>query len=157
MLTADELLAGRTVTYEVSIPADFLVFSRDAAPQLTDATVRLRPLTVGDLQLIQRAARERDALVGPLMVHKALVEPELSVQQVTGLQVGLVQFLLREVNRISGIDAGLDHFKESASEPIARAAHILAVEFGWTPHEVNQLTLGQIMLHLQMLAEQPAP
>ena len=156
MLSADELLAGGTSTYDVDVPPEILSPGEGAAPPLKSGAVRLRPLTVGDMQLIQRAARERDALVGPLMVHKALVEPPLSVQQVGMLHVGLVQFLLREVNRISGIDAGLDHFKASASEPIARAAHILAREFGWTPQEVNELTLGQILLHLQMLSEKPA-
>ncbi len=154
MLSADELLAGGAVSYEVAVPADVLAPGDGSErSRMADGNVRLRPLTVGDMQLVQRAARERDALVGPLLVHKALVEPELTVQEVASLHIGLLQFLLREVNRISGIDVGLERFKASAAEPIARAAHILAREFGWTPQEVNELTLGQIMLHLQMLAE----
>jgi hypothetical protein len=37
---------------------------------------------------------------------------------------------------------------------LVRAAFILAREFGWTPEQVGELTLGQIMLHLQLLKEQ---
>jgi len=35
------------------------------------------------------------------MVQSALVEPELTVQQVGAMHVGLVQFLLEKVNEIS--------------------------------------------------------
>ena len=42
----------------------------------------------------------------------------------------------------------------AAEDPLVRAAFILAREFGWTPEQVGQLTLGQIMLHLQLLKEQ---
>ena len=41
--------------------------------------------------------------------------------------------------------------------PLAKAAFVLAQEFGWTPREVGELTLGQMLLHLQMLAEAPQP
>ena len=43
--------------------------------------------------------------------------------------------------------------EEAAEQPIARAAHVLAREFGWTPQQIGELTLGQILLHLQMLRE----
>ena len=66
-------------------------------------TVRLRPLTVGDLQTIARAAKESDSLMATLMVQRALVEPELTIAQVSSLHVGLVQFLLERVNEVSGI------------------------------------------------------
>jgi hypothetical protein len=67
--------------------------------------------------------------------------------------VGLVQFLLNEVNRISGITATAEQLSATTEAPLAKAAFILAREFGWTPQEVNELTLGQVLLHLQMLRE----
>ena len=100
-----------------------------------------------------RAAKESDSLLGTLMVQRALVEPALSVADVTALHVGLVQYLLREVNRISGIDATSEELAEVKDAPLARAAFILAREFGWTPEEIGELTLGQVLLHLQLLDE----
>ena len=116
-------------------------------------TVRLRPLTVRDLQLISRAAKESDSLTATLMVQRALVEPEMSVAQVAALHVGLVQFLLQHVNQISGITTTAEQTEEAMQAPLAKAAFILAREFGWTPQQVSELTLGQVLLHLQMLRE----
>lgn len=150
MLTADELLAGGALTYEVEIPGQLL----SAAVTDSGGKVRLRPLTVRDLQLISRAAKENDALTSALMVQNALIEPELTLPQVNALQVGLLQFLLENVNRISGISAPPKEVQAAAEDPLVRAAHLLSQEFGWTPEEVGQLTLGQILLHLQLLKEQ---
>ena len=153
MLTAEDLLAGRSLTFEVEVPESVLQPANGAAAGLAERSVRLRPLTVGDLQLIVRAAKESDSLLGTLMVQRALVEPALSVADVTALHVGLVQYLLREVNRISGIDATSEELAEVTDAPLARAAFILAREFGWTPEEIGELTLGQVLLHLQLLDE----
>src|SRR5262245_7127693 len=152
MLTADELLAGSALTFEVEVPAALL----SAGVAMTGRTVRLRPLTVHDLQLIARAAKDRDALAGALMVQTALVDPPLTVSQVGGLQVGLLQFLLGEVNRISGISANATSVQEAVEDPLVRAAFLLSREFGWSPDQVGALTLGQVLLHLQMLKDQKA-
>ena len=69
------------------------------------------------------------------------------------MHVGLVQFLVDQVNRISGIDASPEEISEAAQAPLAKAAFVLANHFGWTPQQVNDLTLGQMMLHLQMLKD----
>ena len=71
-------------------------------------TVRLRPLTVADLQTIGRAAKESDSLTATLMVHRALVEPELTIAELTTMHVGLLQFLLERVNELSGVSASAD-------------------------------------------------
>jgi hypothetical protein len=34
--------------------------------------------------------------------------------------------------------------------PLAKACFILAKEFGWTPEEVSGMTIGQILLYLEM-------
>ncbi len=150
ILSADELLAGGALSFDVEIPPH--VLNRSATD--TDARVRLRPLTVRDLQLISRAAKQNDALTSALMVQSALVEPQLTIPQVNAMHVGLLQFLLENVNRISGISAPPAEMQAAAEDPLVRAAYLLSQEFGWTPEEVGQLTLGQILLHLQLLKEQ---
>lgn len=153
-LSAEDLLAGSSLTFAVEVPASVLRPGDGAGGG--GGEVQLRPLTVRDLQLVSRAARESDSLLATLMVQRALVEPAMSVAQVSALPVGLVQFLLHHVNRISGITATSEELSAAAEAPLARAAFALAREFGWTPQQVNELTLGQMMLHLQMLKEKPA-
>src|SRR5687767_11343955 len=149
MLSPEELLAGSGLTYETEIPASVLRPTNGAGGS-GRSTVRLRPLTVSDLQLVTRAAKESDSLLGVLMVQRALVEPEMTVMQVSGLHVGLLQFLLAEVNRISAIVVSDADVAAAASAPLSRAAFLLAREYGWTPQQVSDLTLGQVLLHLEM-------
>jgi hypothetical protein len=152
MLSAEELLAGSDLTFEVEVPAEVLHPAEDSDDE-APTRVRLRPLTVRDLQLISRAAKESDSLTATLMVQRALVEPEMSVAQASAIHVGLVQFLLQQVNRISGIATTSEQLSGAVEAPLAKAAFVLAQEFGWTPQQVNELTLGQVLLHLQMLGE----
>lgn len=157
-LTADELLAGSSLTFDVVVPADKLHPSLNGGDSSDDNNddqqiVRLRPLTLGDLQTIAHAARENDALVATLMVQQALVEPALTVAQVAAMHAGLVQFLLQNVNQISGLSLSDDDLSKAVEAPLVRAAYLLAREYGWTPQEVNELTLGQVLLHLSMLNE----
>ena len=155
MLTAEELLAGSALTYTVTIPAELLMPT--AAPSGNgEHTVRLRPLTIRDLQLATRAAKENDTLVGAIMVQQALVEPTMTIAQVATLPAGLVQFLLHHVNRLSGITTSQEQLTQAVEAPLTKAAFILAKEFGWTPQEVNSLTLGQVLLQLQLLQHSKA-
>jgi hypothetical protein len=156
MVSAEELLAGSALTYEIEIPADVLRPGTKDQSQNGHNTVRLRPLTVADLQIISRAAKESDSLLATLMVQRALVEPEMTVAQVAAAHAGLVEFLLGEVNRISGISTSRQQILEAREAPLAKAAFILAQEFGWTPQQVSELTLGQVILHLQMLRDKAA-
>jgi hypothetical protein len=149
-LSADELLAGSALRYEVDVPAAFVDPARPAG------RVRLRPLTVADLQLITRAARDNGSLVGALMVKCAVEQPTLTLAQVNAMPIGLLEFLLAEVNRISGLAVAPGALERAAEHPIARAAGVLARRFGWTPAQIGELTLGQILLHLQMLGDEGA-
>lgn len=155
MLSAEELLAGSALTFDVNVPTELLDGWTDRDSPEASHAVNLRPLTVRDLQLVSRAAKENDTLVATLMVQIALVEPKLTVAQVSAMQVGLMQFLLQEVNRISGITTSNENLTDAAEAPLVKAAFILAREFGWTPQQVNELTLGQVLLHMQMLKEKP--
>ena len=149
MLTAEALLAGAGAEQEVEVPERLL--PAPAAAEGADRRVRLRPLTVRDLRLIARAAKENEDLTGALMVRQALVEPALTLDQIGALPAGLLQFLLREVNRLSGIAATEEEVLAALEDPLARASLALAREFGWTPEEVGRLTLGEAMLHLAAL------
>jgi hypothetical protein len=144
-ISAEELLAGGSVAHEVELPADLL----GGAP-LTDRRVKLRPLTVRDLQRIAKAARDDEELSAALMVQHALVEPALKLDQVTGLPAGVARFLVERINEASGIDTPRDELEELVQAPLAKACFVLAKEFGWTPEEVSGMTLGQILLYLEM-------
>ena len=156
MLTGEELIAGSTVTYEAEVPPAILHPGNGAEPPVA-GSVRLRPLTVGDLQTITRAAKDSDSLVATLMVQQALVEPELTVAQVSSMHVGLVQFLLEQVNEVSGISTTVEQLEEAVDAPLSKATYLLAERFGWTPQEVGELTLGQVLLNLKLLSERSRP
>jgi hypothetical protein len=176
MLTSEKLLAGASVCFEITIPTAILQADLGDTASLTDNAgqalsaeqmgnlalaanpsaenrVRMRPLTVGDLQLINRAAKDSDSLMASLMVQSSLVEPEMSIAEVNRLPVGILQYLLDQVNEISGINASEDQVRQAAEEPLARAAFILAKNFGWTPQQVGDLTLGQILFNLKLLRQ----
>jgi hypothetical protein len=153
MLTAEELLAGSGLTFQLDVPAEVLTPGGNGHGKSEPQSVRLKPLTVGDLQIISRAAKESDHLIAALMVQRSLVEPAVSVAEAAAMHIGLLQYLLQEVNRISGITTEVEGFSDSLEAPMAKAAFLLAREFGWTPQQVNDLTLGQILLHLQMMKE----
>ncbi len=157
MLSPEELLAGSALRYEIEVPTDVLRPGSRTENGNGHGTVRLRPLTVADLQLISRAAKENDVLLSTLMVQRALVDPELTVAQVASAHAGLVEFLLEHVNRISGISATREQLTDAREAPLVKAAFVLAKEFGWTPQQVSELTLAQVLLHLEMLRQKAKP
>jgi hypothetical protein len=144
-ITADELIAGSSVNHDVEIPTDLLEGSE--AP----ARVKLRPLTVKDIHLISKAAKSDDTLMSALMLKEALVEPALGIEQVHALQAGVARHLLDHLNRISGLVVDDDDLSDAVEAPLARACFVLAHEFGWTPQEIGSLTMGQILLYLEMI------
>jgi hypothetical protein len=138
-------MAGVEAEAEVEIPERLL------PPGTVDRRVRLRALTVRDLRLIARAARENEDLAGALMVRQALVEPVLTIDQVEAMPAGLLQQLLREVNRLSGITASEDEVLAALEDPLVKASVVLSTELGWTTEEIGRLTLGEAMLHVAAL------
>jgi hypothetical protein len=144
-LTADELIAGSSITHDIEVPDSLAAGADDAG------RVRMRPLTVRDVQRATRAARDDDALLSVLLLKEAIVEPSLSLDQVHALPAGLARFLLDEVNRVSGLAVDPDGMADAVQAPLARACFVLAREFGWSPREVGDLTLGQVLLYLEML------
>jgi len=154
ILTAEELLAGSEMRHEVPVPPELLHLNGEDHTDTDESpTVVLRPLTVRDLQLIVKAARQDDLLTSSLMVQRALLEPELNQAQVSAMPAGLLRYLADQVNRISGIGVTADTVQHLVQAPLARACFILAREFGWTPQQVSEMTLGQILLYLEMLGD----
>jgi hypothetical protein len=147
MLTAEELLAGSGVTHEVEIPPDLLPQNGGG---VHERRVVLRPLTVRDLQRIGKAAQDDDGISAGLMIQQSLVEPQLKLEQVAQMPAGLARFLVERINDISGVDTPRDELAELVQAPLAKACFVLAKEFGWTPEEVSGMTIGQILLYLEM-------
>ena len=158
-LTADELLAGSTITHDIALglamPA--VAEGSDDPAVGVAAKVRMRPLTVRDIQKITKAARDDEALLSALMIKEGIVEPALSFDQIQGLPAGLAKFLLGELNRISGLAVTEDEMADAVSAPLARACFVLAREFGWSPQEVGELTIGQLLLYMEMLGRGSTP
>ncbi|HEX2028741.1 MAG TPA: hypothetical protein VHF25_12175 [Nitriliruptorales bacterium] len=145
-LSAEELLAGSALTHEVTVPPELL----PDGPTGVTGSVTIRPLTVRDVQRIARAARDDHELGATLMVRQALVEPTLTPDQAGNLPAGLARFLVDRINEISGMDTPRDRLGELVQAPLARACFVLADEFGWTPEDVSAMTIGQILLYLEM-------
>jgi hypothetical protein len=153
-LSADELLAGAAATYTIDVPGNVL---RPGLDETEGGQVTLRPLTVRDVQRVAQAAKEQRLLTSVLMVQQALVNPKLTVEETGSVSAGLVQFLLGRVNEISGLSMDDEDLEKAVKAPLTRACFLLAKEFGWTPAESSSLTVGQILLYLEMLArEEPA-
>lgn len=145
-LSAEELLAGSRLSHEVELPAE-LAGGRPGR-------VLLRPLTVAHLQRIGRAAKDDEELSAALMIREGMVEPALQLDQVQQLPAGLARFLVERINEISGVATSRDALDELVQAPLARACFTLAKEFGWTPEEVSGMTIGQILLYLEMARRQ---
>ena len=144
-MTAEQLVAGGSVTHSVELPPHLL-----SGEGLENSKVVLRPLTVRDLQRIATAAREDESLSAALMIQQALVEPALKFEQVSQLPAGVARFLLDQINAVTGISTSQSALEELVQAPLAKACFVLSKEFGWTPEEVSTMTIGQILLYLEM-------
>lgn len=154
-LTVEALLAGAGLTHRVAVPEHLAAGPGDGSGEGNAAggggEVVLRPLVLADLARLAKASGDDSDLAGALMVAQALVEPRLTVDQVHRLPAGLVDFLLAEVNRVSGLTTPADEIADAVHAPLARACFVLAREFGWTPQRCAELTIGQVLLYLEML------
>ena len=147
LLTADDLLVGSKALHEVEIPAAVLTPTAEIGA-LRSGCVRMRPLNIAVLMLISRAARDDASLIPLLMIKEAVAEPALTLDQIRQMHVGLVHFLVSQINRISGLDATGATLDEAADSPLGRTHILLARHFGWTPEQVSQLTPGQVAVYL---------
>ena len=150
-LTIDELLLGGRETFTIDVPAEVLVPGLDGRqPDVEPGAVTLRPLVLADVQRIQKAARDDEGLTTVLMVQQSMVSPSVTIDQVNQMHCGLVEFLFGEVTRISGLSMGRADIEDAIREPMARACFELARRFGWTPEDCAALTVGQVLMYLEM-------
>jgi hypothetical protein len=153
LVTSEELLAGREMTFEVEIPPSVMHPTLDGKGAAGEGVkkIQLRPLTVKDVQLIAKAAKDDEVLVSVLMIQKAVVQPQLSQSEVVKLHSGLIGFLVSAINRISGLSSTDDELRVMMDSPLVRAFFVLTREFKWTPDQIKELTVGQILTYLEML------
>ena len=150
LLTPEELLAGKDAVVDVEVPADVLRPTDADADSLSGGGVRLRALTVNDVQLIARAAGTDEVLTSVLMIQRALIEPQLGQSEIAAMHGGLVSFLVGQINRISGLTSTDEELRALADSPLAQALLILAREFHWTPRELRELTVGEVLAYLEL-------
>lgn len=154
LLTPQDLLAGGLLVHEIDVPPTLL--NPGQPDDGVARRVRLRPLKVATLALISKAAHDDASLVPLLIVKESLVEPALTFDQVRQLHAGLVQFLVAEANRISGLDADGSAARAAAASPIGEAHLLLARHYGWTPAQVAELSPGQVAVYLAGLRAEAA-
>ena len=160
-LSPEDLLAGAAATFEVEVPAEVL---RPAPPgggapfaaAAEGGTVQLRPLTIGAFQLILKAARNDPGLIPLLMIKESLAAPRLSLEQVRQLHLGLVSFLVEHVREISGLGVKKKAPGELSASPLVRSAYLLARAFGWTPQQMQEMTMAQVSMYLSLLEQEAA-
>jgi hypothetical protein len=159
-LSVDDLLLGGTATHRVTVPSrlvDPSVGGSGSGEEPEASTVTIRPLVMADVQRVAKAAQESSALTSVLMVQQAMVDPALTIDEVQRMPAGLVEFLVGEVNRVSGLTIGSDTLSDAVQAPLARACFVLARQFGWTPEQCSALTVGQVLLYLEMVGRGEHP
>jgi len=107
-LSAEDLLAGANTTYNLEIPPEILKPSMDAEQDKassngSEVVVQIKPITLGAFQLITKAAKDDTSLIPLLMIQEACVQPQLSINQVKSMHMGLVEFLVKHIRTISGL------------------------------------------------------
>jgi len=145
--SAEDLMAGVDAV-TITLPANLLASDTDAA---SPKRVELRPLTIRDVQLIARAAKEDEVLTSVLMIQQSMQTPKLEQKDIAAMPGGLVSFITKKINEISGLYSSDAQLRELSESPIGQAFFVLAREFNWTPEQVRELTLGQIFGYLEML------
>jgi len=152
-LSAEELLAGSKLSYDLEVPGEVINPGQTDSETGSGLIIKLKPLSMNAVQRILKASRDDDGLMSALMVKESVVEPVLSYEEVMNLNSGLIKFILAEVQRISGLKASEDELTEAVQEPMAKACFVLAREFGWSPQQVSDLTLGQVLMYIEMIRQ----
>ena len=151
LVTPEELLYGKDQVFDVDIPGSLLEPDLNSSGRESKGkSIRLRPLSVSDVQLIAKAAKNDEVLTSVLMIQRAVVEPKLKQGQIAEMHSGLVRFLIERINRISGLSTTDDELREMTSSPLVQAFFVLAREFHWTPEQVKGMTIGQVLGYLEL-------
>jgi hypothetical protein len=147
-LLAQDLLTGSRAIHEIQIPPAILRPQQADLTEASPGTVRMRPLSLATMTLISRAARDDASLVPILMIKEAVMEPSLAPEQIRQMHVGLVHYLVSQINVISGLSGDGEVLDRALTSPLGQTHLLLAQHFGWTPEQVSQLTPGQVAVYL---------
>ncbi len=147
-LSAQELLAGSSIIHEIAIPPAILSPGTQGQDSAIARTVSIRPLSLSTMTLISKAARDDSSLVPVLTLKEAMVEPRVTVAQVRQMHIGLVHYLVSQINLISGLGEDGEVLEDALNSPLGQTHLLLAKHFGWTPAQVSQLTPAQVGVYL---------
>ena len=148
LITPEELLAGKALTYDVEVPPSVLAAGEEGPRNSEAKKIRLRPLTIKDVQLIAKAAQDDEVLTSELMIHRAVVEPKLKQNEIAEMPGGLVRFLVERINRISGLSAGADELKDpfdSLGRHVPLAENRISTAIGSSPSHPSACVLEYIL------------
>ena len=165
VLSPQDMLAGSTLVHEIMIPGPILRPLASSEPAAEAGIVHLKALSISTLAVISRAARDDNSLIPLLMIKEAVVDPALTIDQIRQFHVGLVHFLVAQINHVSGLNADGQTYDQAVDSPATKAHLMLARHFGWTPEQVAQLTPAQVMVYIAGIekllafeeARKPAP
>ena len=156
-ITAEDLLVGAAASYTLTIPPAVLrpgLEDHSTEVQGTEQVeVEIRPLTIKTFQLITRAAKDDPGMIPILMIKEGVVTPQLNPNQIAGMHIGLVEFLVEHIRRISGLSQKKKYLEELAQTPLAKAGYVLAKQFGWSPQQMQEMTMAQIAVYVKMAQE----
>ena len=158
-LRTDDLLAGAGSVHKVAIPGGAAFRRRRQRQGAIAGEVALRPLTLRDVQRVTQAAKEDRVLTSALMVQQALVEPE--AERRAGRRPcrpgSPASCWTRSMPPVGSRISARRDSTTAVKAPLARACFALSKEFGWTPTECAELTIGQVLLYLEMIARGEHP
>ena len=100
-VSADDLLAGASATYTVEVPASIIKPGANGEGKPVD--VQIKPITIGSFQLIMKAAKDDAVMIPLLLIQEALVQPKMNFSQIQRMNLGLVEFLVEHIRKISGM------------------------------------------------------
>mgnify|MGYP000586671741 CR=1 FL=1 len=106
-ITAEDLLVGAAASYTLAIPPPVLRPGLDEhannGQEVEQVEVEIKPLTIKTFQLITRAAKDDPGMIPILMIKEGMVNPQLTPSQIAGMHIGMVEFLVEHIRRISGL------------------------------------------------------
>jgi len=115
-ITPEDLLAGGDALFEVLIPENIVfppgIENETKFDEKKGLLVKMSPVTIGTFQLIMKAAKSDPGLIPLLMIEQALSEPKFNMDQVKRLNLGVVNFLIENIRKISGLDKKKTSFSE---------------------------------------------
>jgi hypothetical protein len=155
-LTPEDLLAGATMTFDVVVPGNVWRPGENSKVKENEQEriLQLRPLTIGAFQLIMKAAKNDLGLIPLLMIKESLVQPALSLDQIKQLHLGFIDFLIGHIRKISGLTEKKKPINDWGDSQLVQAGYLFARAFGWTPRQLQEITVAQVSIYLQMLEEE---